>query len=154
MARQRALGMAAMLSYGLLLAACANRDASIAPSAASRPSPARNEIYLVVQRGQTLDAVAERFRVSKADIIALNDLKPPYRLKSGAVLKLPAAAAEANPETQTEEEAAPAPRPPRAATTATATAPPATAPAQARQPARPKTSEKPKPSPSRVIPLD
>jgi LysM repeat protein len=137
-----------MLSCCVLLTACAGRAPPSVPTAATATSPAKNEIYIVVQRGQTLDAVADRFHVTKADIIALNDLKPPYRLKPGGVLKLPVAA-QLDPGTQEDEGPATPPRPARAATTAATTAPPAQAP----RPARPKTSEKPKPSPQ-VIPLD
>ena len=69
-------------------------EVSVAPAATPAASPARNETWIVVQRGQTLDAVADRFRVPKAEIIALNDLKPTYRLKPGGILKLPFAANE------------------------------------------------------------
>ena len=154
MGRQRALWTAAMLGYGLLLAACANREASVPPVAASPRSPPRNEVYIVVQRGQTLDAVADRFNVGKADIIAINGLKPPYGLKPGSMLKVPVTAAELNPETQVDAAPASRPSPAKAATAATTTAPSGAAPARARRPARAKTSEKPKPTPPQVIPLD
>jgi len=149
MERRRVLWMAAMVSYGLLLAACSSRGVSVAPTATPAASPAQNEIYIVVQRGQTLDAIADRFHVKKAEIIALNDLIPPYRLKPGGILKLPVAA-QLDPETQADEEPAPQPRPSASATSATTAA----SPAQAQRPARPKRSEKPKPSAPQVIPLD
>jgi LysM repeat protein len=136
-----------MVSYGLLLAACAGRESPSVAKAA--PAPARNEIYIVIQRGQTLDAIADRFHITKADIIALNDLKSPYRLKAGGILKLPVAA-QLNPEAQTNEGPATLTRPPKSATTATMSAPPT----QARRPVRPKAPEKPNPSAPQVIPLD
>jgi lipoprotein NlpD len=154
MRRRRTLSTTVILGCALLLAACAGRDASVGPAAKPAPSPARNEIYILVQRGQTLDAVAGRFKVAKADIIAINDLKPPYTLKPGAILKLPVAAQELNPETSADEKPAPLSKPLRPATTAAMTAPPAAAPARARRPVRPKSSEKPQPSAPQVIPLD
>src|SRR3954451_8892166 len=99
MRRWRTLWTAVILGCGLLLAACAGREASVGPGAKPAPSSARHEIYIVVQRGHTLDAVAGRFNVAKADIIAINNLKPPYALKPGAILKLPLAAQELNPAT-------------------------------------------------------
>jgi lipoprotein NlpD len=154
MRRRRTLGTAVILGYGLLLAGCAGREASVGAAAKPASSPARNEIYILVQRGQTLEAVAGRFNVAKTDIIAVNDLKPPYTLKPGAVLKLPVAAQELNPETAADEKPAPLPKPLKPATTAAMTAPPADASPRPRRPARPKTSEKPAPSAPQIIPLD
>lgn len=152
MRRSRTLWRAVILGCGLLLlAACAGREASVGPGAKPAPSPARHEIYILVQRGQTLDTIAGRFNIAKTDIIAINGLKSPYALKPGAILKLLVAAQELNPETSADEKPA---TPPKPTTTAAMTAPPAAAPARARRPARPKTSEKPPPSPPQVIPLD
>src|SRR3954471_3144018 len=128
MRRSRTLWRAVILGCGLLLlAACAGREASVGPGAKPAPSPARHEIYILVQRGQTLDTIAGRFNVAKTDIIAINGLKPPYTLKPGAILKLPVAAQELNLESAADEKPAPLPKPLRPATTAAMTAPPATA---------------------------
>src|SRR3954447_21451719 len=154
MRRRRTLWTAVILGCGLLLAGCAGREASVGPAAKPAPSPARNEIYIVVQRGQTLDAVAGRFNVAKADIIVINGLKPPYALKPSVILKLPVTAQEPSPEAAADEKPTTPPKPLRPATTAAMTAPPAAAPERARRPARPKTSEKPPPSAPQVIPLD
>lgn len=151
---RRALCTALMVSYGLIVAACANREPPLAPATAPASSPAKNEMYIVVQRGQTLDVVADTFRITKAEIIALNDLKPPYRLKPGSILKMPATVAELNVETQPNGGSATLRSPPSAATAATMPAPSAAAPERARRPARPKTSEKPQPSAPQIIPLD
>ena len=145
------LQMAILLSSGLLLAACGGRKDSIVPAATPAQPPAASRIYIVVQRGQTLDALAERFRIDKAEIIALNNLKPPYMLKPGAVLQIPALPAALEQEEQTIEPAAQAPPPAPAAATPKPT-PSAAASAPAR-PARPKPQPKPMTSP-KVIPLD
>ncbi len=49
--------------------------------------------YIEVQRGDTVYAIARRFNVAPADVIDKNDLKKPYELKVGQVLKLPDGAA-------------------------------------------------------------
>src|SRR4051795_11557166 len=129
------LQMAFLLSSGLLLAACGGRKDSIVPAATAAHPPAASRIYIVAQRGQTLDALAERFRIDKAEIIALNNLKPPYMLKPGAVLQIPALPAALEQEEQTIEPAAHAPPPATAAAAPKPTPSAASAPAQ---PARPK----------------
>jgi len=106
-----ALQIAILLSSGLLLAACGGRKDSIVPAATPAQPPAASRIYIVVQRGQILDALAERFHVDKAEIIALNNLKSPYTLKPGAVLQIPALPAAPDQEDQTIEPAAPSPPP-------------------------------------------
>ena len=110
-----ALQMAILLSSGLLLAACGGRKDSIVPAATPAQPPAASRIYIVAQRGQTLDALAERFRIDKAEIIALNNLKPPYMLKPGAVFQIPALPAALEQEEQTIEPATQAPPPAPAA---------------------------------------
>ncbi|MEO1136012.1 MAG: M23 family metallopeptidase [Pseudomonadota bacterium] len=49
--------------------------------------------YIEVQRGDTVYAIARRFNVSPDAVIDKNDLKAPYALKVGQVLKLPSGAA-------------------------------------------------------------
>jgi murein DD-endopeptidase MepM/ murein hydrolase activator NlpD len=49
--------------------------------------------YIEVQRGDTVYAVARKFNVTPAAIIDANDLKKPYALQVGQVLKLPSGAA-------------------------------------------------------------
>lgn len=49
--------------------------------------------YIEVQRGDTVYAIARKFNVKPAAIIDTNDLKKPYALKVGQVLKLPDGAA-------------------------------------------------------------
>src|SRR4051794_23605476 len=79
-----------------LVAACAGRPPAVAPAP---PPAAAKPIYVVVARGQSLDRIAQTFHVSKDDIIAANQLKPPYRLSPGTVLAVPVAATEvAKPE--------------------------------------------------------
>ena len=106
------------------LAACAERPAPVAPAAA--PAPAVSHISVIVERGQSLDRIAQAYRIDKQDIIAANDLKPPYALKPGTILRMPLTAVQpvkqaikpkpvpasgtaANPD-RSAEAAAPAPR--------------------------------------------
>ena len=144
-----ALQIAILLSSGLLLAACSSRkDSSVLAATPAQP-PTASRIYIVVQRGQTLDALAEKFRIDKAEIIVLNNLKHPYMLKPGAVLQIPALPAALDQKEQTIEPPTPSPSPTRAA----AGAPKPTPSAADSRPARPKRQPRPKTSPE-VIPLD
>lgn len=65
---------------------------SAAP-AASQPHLHKAKGYIEVQRGDTVYAIARKFNVSPAAVIDENDLKKPYALKVGQVLKLPPGAA-------------------------------------------------------------
>ena len=69
-----------------IVGACAERPPAVAPVT---PPAAAKPIYLVVERGQSLDRIAQMFHVAKDDIIAANQLKPPYRVKPGTVLAIP-----------------------------------------------------------------
>ena len=74
-----------------LVAACAERPAAVAPVA---PPAATKPIFVAVERGQSLDRIAQAYHVAKHDIITANHLKPPYRLKPGTVLTIPIVATE------------------------------------------------------------
>ena len=152
MQQRAALRMAILLSCSLLLAACGGRVDSVVPAATSVQAPAARQFYIVVQRGQTLDTFAERFHVTKAEIIALNNLKPPYVLKPGAVLQIPALPATPKQEEQIVEPPM-RPSPARAAVAAPKPTPSAAVSVPA-QSARPKRPPRPKSSPPEVIPLD
>jgi LysM repeat protein len=121
------------------LAACADRPVPGAPAAAPA-APAASQIYVVVERGQSLDRIAQAYRVAKQDIIVANNLKPPYALKPGTVLQMPLSAvqtAKQTPEPKPRPVSGTAAKPDRSAGTA-APAPPA----------------RPKRPPPEVIPLD
>lgn len=145
---------ALVLGTGLFLAACSSRDAPPRPVAGPAPSSTAEQVYVVVQRGQTLDALAESFGIAKSEVIAANGLKPPYTLKPGTVLKVPVAPPTAQSEVPSPPKPAASP-----ATTLRRPVQPAAAAASAR-PVRPKPTAKPKPvskskpPPPRVIPLD
>jgi LysM repeat protein len=146
-----------LLSCGLVLAACGDNPEPVVRAPAPAQAPVANQIYIVVQRGQTLDALADKFRVPKAEIIASNNLKPPYALKPGAVLKIPAPPPELPGEGQAEEKPADRPAPARPAPAVrkpdrAAAAQPAEPDAAPARPKRPKPTGKPK-APE-VIPLD
>lgn len=121
-----------------LAAACAERPPAVAPAA---PFAAAKPIYVVIARGQSLDRIAQTYHVSKDDIIAANQLKPPFRLEPGTVLAVPVVAAEAAEPAITP----PKPdKPPRAAAK----------PARATSASVPVQHKKPKATEQAVIPLD
>jgi murein DD-endopeptidase MepM/ murein hydrolase activator NlpD len=64
-----------------------------ATAPAQQPHLHKAKGYIEVERGDTVYAIARRFNVSPADVIDENDLKKPYALKVGQVLKLPNGAA-------------------------------------------------------------
>lgn len=129
---------ALILGTGALAAACAGQPAPVGPTVAPA-QPAARQIYVVVERGQSLDRIARDYRVAKQDIIAANQLKPPYELKPGTVLAMPMGAAQPPKEVTPAKSALPAQatsKPDQAAATAGA------------RPTRPKRP------PPEVIPLD
>ncbi len=90
----RFLRAAVFLGGAALVSGCA--DTSAPPGSTAAPAlvaPTAGHAYLVVERGQTLDKIAQTYRVTKRDLIAANHLKPPYHLKPGMTLEIPAAAA-------------------------------------------------------------
>jgi murein DD-endopeptidase MepM/ murein hydrolase activator NlpD len=92
--RRRGLVRAAIVvMLAGLVGACADQSGEPAPvylkggaPMAAAPPPPRQ---IVVQRGQTLDALARAYHVPVGAIIAANGLKPPYRLQAGAHLTIP-----------------------------------------------------------------
>ena len=65
-----------------------DQDAASATRVAAQSSGAQS--IVTVQPGDTVYAIARRYQVSPKDIIALNGLRPPYRLEIDQVLRLPA----------------------------------------------------------------
>ncbi len=77
--------LSAVLLIGLL-ASCAEQSPPVEPA---KPAPSAAEtIYVFVQRGQTLKQIAHTYGVAPQDIIAANNLKPPYNLKPGTALAI------------------------------------------------------------------
>ena len=131
-----------------LVAACAERSPPVTPAA---PPAATKQIHVVVERGQSLDRIAQTYRVAKGDIIAANQLKPPYRLKPGTVLAIPVAV------TETAEPAALRPipdTPPRVVAKPDISLRAAVKPDRATSAPTPMQRTKPKPLEQAVIPLD
>lgn len=64
-----------------------------ASATAQQPHLHKAKGYIEVERGDTVYAIARKFNVSPAALIDENDLKKPYELKVGQVLKLPDGAA-------------------------------------------------------------
>jgi LysM repeat protein len=131
-----------------LVAACAQRPPPVTPAA---PPAATKQIHVVVERGQSLDRIAQTYRVAKDDIIAANQLKPPYRLKPGTVLVIPAVV------TETAEPAAIRPQPDtpsRAAAKRDTSLHAAAKPDRATSTPTPVRRAKPKALEQAVIPLD
>lgn len=58
------------------------------PASVAAQAPRRH----VVDRGETLSTIAERYRVTVAALASRNHLSPPYSLRHGQVLSLPASA--------------------------------------------------------------
>jgi LysM repeat protein len=82
-----------VVGWAALVVGCADKPA---PEVAAAPAPAaasadRATLHVVVQPGQSLDGIALALHVSKRDIIAANNLAPPYSLKAGTTLLIPAA---------------------------------------------------------------
>lgn len=67
------------------------QPSSPAPAATSTPAPARNPGTYTVQEGDTLGAIAERFGVTIADLVAANGLADPDLIYPGQELTIPAA---------------------------------------------------------------
>jgi hypothetical protein len=76
----------------VLLAACAEQQQEEATVPATAPLPGRGSFHVFVERGQNLNRIAQLYHVAKPDIIAANQLKPPYTLKPGTILEIPFAA--------------------------------------------------------------
>jgi LysM repeat protein len=88
------LNAALILAISMFLAGCTDRSAPTPVVTSTASSPAAKQVYVVVQRGQSLDQIARSFLVPKADIIAANNLAPPYSVKPGATLVIPGAASQ------------------------------------------------------------
>jgi hypothetical protein len=130
---------AALIPVCCVLSACAERPSQVAPAPVTAPaSPADRQIYVVVGRDQSLDKIAQTYRVAKQDIIAANQLKPPYSLKPGTVLTIPGGVVQPSTATTPPKPAEPS----RAAGNSDQTAP-----------ARPRQTRPKRPAPE-VIPLD
>ena len=71
--------------------------ASTAPSAATYRS---GEGSVVVAQGQTLYSIARTHNVKVGDLIAVNNLQPPYELRAGQTIRLPAHAGGSGPAVQ------------------------------------------------------
>jgi murein DD-endopeptidase MepM/ murein hydrolase activator NlpD len=59
------------------------------PPSAPPAMAAEGHRVIVVERGQSLGRIAERYHVAKRDIIEANHLKPPYNIEIGQRLVLP-----------------------------------------------------------------
>ncbi|HWB47995.1 MAG TPA: peptidoglycan DD-metalloendopeptidase family protein [Stellaceae bacterium] len=88
-------GLVAILAG--LVGACADQSGpapvfqkgDMAPIVAPMPAPPP-ALQVIVRRGQTLDGYAYTYHVPKSAIIAANGLHPPYQLKAGQHLTIPA----------------------------------------------------------------
>lgn len=83
-----------MLGCGML-AGCAYEATPPIPTAASECPTQRcpTEWLVVVQHGQSLDKLTRTLGVAKHAVIQRNELTPPYQIKTGSVLVVPANAA-------------------------------------------------------------
>jgi LysM repeat protein len=126
----------------VVVVACADKSA---PEVVATPAPPvvadRATFHVVVQPGQSLDAIALAFRVAKREIIAANHLVPPYVVKAGTTLLIPVSPARAV------AKAKPTPKP-------TVSAEASAKPVQTARVAATPRSAKPKAPEPQVIPLD
>ncbi len=135
------LRTALFLGCGALVSACADHSTPVAAAAPATATPLAGHAYLVVEPGQSLDSIAHAYRTAKRDLIATNHLTPPYNLRPGTTLEIPAPAAK------------PVAKPKERQKDATASEPGAR-PVRTAGVAAPGRSAKPKPSEPEVIPLD
>ena len=80
---------ALLLGFAFLVAACAPEAALGPGDRMALPEPGRAAFYVVVERGQSLDHIAQTYRVSTRDVIAANHLVRPYKLVPGSLLEVP-----------------------------------------------------------------
>lgn len=85
MTRPRALAILLLALLAMAVSGCG----LIQPRGAPPAQPLGPTI--TVREGDTLDALAVHYGVAVPDIVALNDLRPPYALAPGTVLVLPTA---------------------------------------------------------------
>jgi LysM repeat protein len=84
--------LVALLGCASLLAGCMADPVppvSQAASALSQAEPGRAAFYVVVERGQTLDQIAQIYRVPKKAIVAANHLSVSRVVKPGMMLEVP-----------------------------------------------------------------
>ena len=87
--RLKNIGRAALLSLGLALAIGGCSRGNPAPVYAPAGAVGVNPTKVIVQVGDTVYAIANRFGVPVRDLIQANFLLPPYGVRPGRVLKLP-----------------------------------------------------------------
>jgi lipoprotein NlpD len=85
--RIRKVGLALIVAAACALAACS--DQSIPP--ARGPAVAA---FHIVRRGETLSAIARRYRVSVASLMEANGIRDPRRIQVGTALRVPGAASD------------------------------------------------------------
>ena len=93
-----------LLGCASLLASCIADSTS--PVSAAAPAlwpvqPGRAAFYVVVRRGQTLDQIAQIYRVPKNAIVAANHLSASRVVKAGMMLEVPVHLAKARSGTRT-----------------------------------------------------
>jgi lipoprotein NlpD len=106
-------GAALLLCSGLLFGCGPSEPPTPPPAPIPPPAAQESMVYVFVERGQSLDAIAKTYHVAKQRIIAVNKLSPPFTLKPGLVLAIPLSAIESSPPSQ--KTVITKPRPPVAA---------------------------------------
>ena len=90
MSRHRIWTAVLPLLGGILVAGCADRPlGAVGPANPAPPPAAKKSVYVMVGSGQTLDRLAQTYHAAKRDIIAANNLHPPYTLKPNTLLEIP-----------------------------------------------------------------
>ncbi|TVS01995.1 MAG: LysM peptidoglycan-binding domain-containing protein [Cyanobium sp. PLM2.Bin73] len=111
-------------------------SAALASAPAARPAPNRNAREHVVQGGESLSVIAERYGTSVSQLVALNRIEDPDRLLAGTRLQLRGTPPAAQSKPAAQPKPASPTQPAAQAQPATATATPATA-----TPASPPTTQ-------------
>ncbi|ARN84694.1 LysM peptidoglycan-binding domain-containing M23 family metallopeptidase [Candidatus Nucleicultrix amoebiphila] len=79
------------ISFVILLSACSER---VGPPAhfsygTGTAAPAMNRMMVIVQQGETLTQIAQKYHVSTRDLIILNHIPSPYSVRPGQQLLVP-----------------------------------------------------------------
>ena len=75
-----------VVAFGVLLAGCASQTP--APVFGGDEAAAVSEGYYRVKAGDTLSQVAQALKIDSAKLVLWNDLKPPYKIVSGRLLRI------------------------------------------------------------------
>jgi len=95
----RALVFAMLLLFGVGMSSCGEGDGALTTlppirtttttSSTTTTTAAPQPRFYVIQRGETLSIIAERFGVTVASIVDLNGITNPDRVEAGVTIEIP-----------------------------------------------------------------